>query len=543
MRPRTQARQRNDRKTIAVVYVCIGMALLLVGRNFVSVSSVLKTLNDLNGKHNDDFVTNTPSSSNRQTRSIALGERERENDEDESEDNDEDNGDSKENSENDGKNKEKDTAKDKDGSTKNDNGDAFINVIETNNTTEEPKFLFVHVGKAGGSTIYKNIRNLCLIKNVANNMAQLQTDLPVATTPCTERLNDQANPEKFNPSTEMKISTDDMVVGSIHTNQKSWWWNADDDGDSNNPHNEADQIRWILSFGKEQAWNETLLRNPSYYEGNDHGLRDATAFLIPVRDPLDRLVSAFNYHHPSNKIKGFSCEGRRQPRYWSLDSFYCQCFPTVNDLADVFVNTNTRGGGKNKKNMKFVKSHDVSATEKTSCLDVAETILRGKSTYQKWPTNDQFEADNALDKKLMDFGETKSNRMVPFIEHLSINYGFYYRRTLAKRPRKDIVAIRTEHLYQDLQALEHSVGGTAKIDGNSTGHRSETYNSDASVVSDTVTDPKRLQALCCAIASEAAIYIELIERASNLAPLQKKETLDAFSKKCNLDRCGEKQEG
>lgn len=80
MRLRTQTRQRNDWKTPGsiAVYVCIGMALVFVVRNFVSVSSVSKTLNDLNGKHNDDFVTNTHSSSNRQTRSIALGERERE---------------------------------------------------------------------------------------------------------------------------------------------------------------------------------------------------------------------------------------------------------------------------------------------------------------------------------------------------------------------------------------------------------------------------------------------------------------------------------
>jgi len=420
----------------------------------------------------------------------------------------------------------------------------------TNDDIDPTKFLFVHVGKAGGTTIFQNIRALCLIKNIERNIFRLHMNQTMMHLSCIKQLNHQAI--NFNPSNEMKISTNDMVIGSLHMNQKSWWWNADDDEESKNPRNSADRIRWVLSFGKENAWNETALYYAKYYEGKDHGLADSTTFLIPVRDPIDRIVSAFNYQHPENTNKS-DCNDLREKhehsqklksptiRYWLEYSFFCTCFSTADDLADVFVAAEGVKKGGNKT-MRFVPNHHSWVKERISCLEVAEMTLRGKSSYKEGKpsdggsTKEQLEEDYSVDRMLLDF-KTGARKELPALGHISINYGFYYRRTLAKYPSKKVVAIRTEHMFEDLQNLERQLGGGARIEGTSTGHLTRSYGSTDFKVSTKVSDPKRLQALCCAIASEAAIYIELIQRASNLSGAQKKESLEAFSERCDLSVC------
>jgi len=38
-------------------------------------------------------------------------------------------------------------------------------------------------------------------------------------------------------------------------------------------------------------------------------LADSTVFLVPVRDPIDRVVSAFNYQLPENTLTKLNCKG------------------------------------------------------------------------------------------------------------------------------------------------------------------------------------------------------------------------------------------
>jgi len=124
-----------------------------------------------------------------------------------------------------------------------------------------------------------------------------------------------------------------------------------------------------------------------------------------------------------------------------------------------------------------------------------------------------------------------------YLGHISLNYGFYYRRTFLKYPEKDVVVVRTEHLFDDLQNIEYLLGGTALVQGSVTGHESRDWGSTKYVSSGKITDPKDLQVLCCAIESEARIYIELLERASNLSEDEKKESLEAFEDRCNVNQC------
>ena len=73
------------------------------------------------------------------------------------------------------------------------------------------------------------------------------------------------------------------------------------------------------------------MKHGGYWE---YGMQEYTAFLYPIRDPLERVVLTFNYHHPDNRHQEATCQqmqnwearlkkwGRkRQKLIWQLDSF------------------------------------------------------------------------------------------------------------------------------------------------------------------------------------------------------------------------------
>ena len=470
---------------------------------------------------------------------------------------------------------------------------------------DHPRFLFVHVGKAGGTTAYSNIRTLCVRKNTEKNIVrQRQHKTAVATNqtgykglnntygkrtrmPCVSNLVKQNDPRYHDPPTEMAISRENMVHGYLHMNMARYWWNANDDGEAINlnsaVHNIQDEVTAVLSQpgGEANAYDIRMLADPPDPANNpaDDGVSTATAFLFPVRDPIDRLVSAFNYHHPDNHITSSNCESltateeklaetfrdpriadrkkvRKKPiKYWVLQAFYCRCFPTVNDLADAFRPGHVKATNKTAGSFR-------DPTVPVPCSDVARLILRGTGAYKMTgggggdgDGDRLLGLERALDLRLVNETRRESN---PMVGHVTLNYGYYYRRTLAKHPSKDVVALRTEHLWEDLQGLEILVGGNATIHGTETGHKSQTHGSSKFVRSATIDGTttttgdddetgdgdglaaERTRALCCAIASEIAIYRELIERATNLSGEQKKESLDALADKCgdDMDRCG-----
>ena len=286
---------------------------------------------------------------------------------------------------------------------------------------ENRTFFFVHLGKAAGTTIYQ-----------------------ATTTPrsyCLERGNPKKRKTclksiKNDTRDEMVISS--RIVGSIHN-----------------------RVQGL------------------------HLMRRAGAFLWPVRDPFDRITSAFYMQHPEN---GKGCQRAQKNERYILG---CLCFQHVQDLVLELSSPNET---------KRVVSPATNDT--LSCRQIAQEALTQNN--QRWG-------------------------------HLSMNFGYYYDRTIAKYPRKDVVVLRTEHLWDDLQQLEYWMGGNASVGPstrNTVSHGSETYR-----LKSKLTDVKLLQSLCCIIELEAKLYIEIIQRAINLHAWQKQESLEAFSERCNLDLC------
>jgi hypothetical protein len=533
------------------------------------------------------------------------------------------------------------------------------------NIFQNHTFFFVHIGKAGGTTVYSNIRNLCIRHLVEHNIQrhkkqtkqkthQHPDKIIYASTPCwislrrqqrtTNRATKDTKTNKYaNRNTEMTLSRNtSKVIGSVHMNFLTYWWNANDDGEatSHTTTTVQDQISDILMksnyYNNNGNYNNltTLLapleRDDTAFDdetttgsipkhnklptpastlppnaravGNDNGMTKSTAFLIVARDPIDRLVSAFHYHHLSNGIDKKSCdyisslrEDKTRFNDWVLDSFYCRCFPTIDDLIHLLDSSNTSSSSSsatttnaNTKNATIDNdnnnnNNDESGTSPprptlyvppmpdnkltadvtevfhsannnntntggnnngyVSCLEIAEKTLRGKSHYKPTYEHDtdsegnnnnqqQLAEDRALDRELV--GVHHMERF--YLGHISLNYGFYYRRTISKHPHKAMVVLRTEHLMEDLQDLEYKLGGTVPILGESTGHKSTDYGTKV-VYKKKVTHPHQLQVLCCAISSEAKIYMELLETAINLSDQQKKESIETFRSRCNLDLC------
>ena len=412
------------------------------------------------------------------------------------------------------------------------------NVIPADERFKNHLYMFVHIGKAGGMTLQSNIRTICLRNYVEQNILRQRrgNKKKVQGTKCSRHLEKQADPSIHNPTTEMVISND-RVVGFLHMNYLTYWWNANDDGESEDrkrDKNIQDEISGIIDSGKAYSQDPAVFRNPPVSERKDDGMTKSTAFLVPIRDPIDRLVSAFNYQHPNNGKRNKNCDEYNLKRYteWVTHSFYCECFDSVNDLVNIFL----QDDDSYKQVAQFSNPN-----EKISCLKLADDIVMGKSHYK--PTSDDQPNDSSRPGlevyQQFDLDLIRKRKKLSVIGHITMNYGYYYRRAFLKYPEKDIVAIRTDHMWEDLQRLEYLLGGTALVQGEATGHVTVSHGSHKYVASEKITDPNQLQGMCCVILSEAKIYMELIERAINLSEEQKKESITAFQKRCNIELCSE----
>lgn len=133
---------------------------------------------------------------------------------------------------------------------------------------------------------------------------------------------------------------------------------------------------------------------------------------------MDRLVSAFYFHHPENNHGG--CRAANTKTNGVLWSLWCSCFDHVEELILELEEKNEES--------KIVFPYTASPTpdHNFTCQEMARLAVTEHSP--RWG-------------------------------HMTMNYRYYYQRTLAKFPHKDVVALRTEHLWDDLQLLEYWMGG------------------------------------------------------------------------------------
>ena len=282
-------------------------------------------------------------------------------------------------------------------------------------------FFFVHLGKAGGSTLTLNVRTLC---NQKRNKRERRN--------CAKRIDSSDN--------EMILSR--RIIGRMH----------------------------------DTVWNPKS------------AMKRATSWLWVVRDPFDRLSSAFYAQHVENSRSRCDHPSRRKDQGYE---FYCLCFRHVQDWITELASPN--------ETMAVLPN----SNKTVSCTELGRNMILGINRVRR--------------------------------AHVNMNFGYYKKQSMNLFPSKEVAVVRTEHMWDDLQQIEHWLGGNASV--NASTQVTDTHGSEKFALKSKISDPQTLQFLCCFIQSEAKIYVELIRKAVNLLDWQKNESLTAFSKRCNLDLC------
>ncbi|KAL3941951.1 MAG: hypothetical protein SGBAC_003779 [Bacillariaceae sp.] len=230
----------------------------------------------------------------------------------------------------------------------------------------------------------------------------------------------------------------------------------------------------------------------SFFSPNEQEfLMDHTdTFLFSIRNPIDRVISAFYYHQNQQKKK------IKYPLF--------ECFHSIGELMDSLAKIGITRTSNTKDSM-----------NQSDCSQLARRVLQGNTT-----------AGGA---------------------HFAYNYEYYQEETISKKPNHLVAVIRAERLWQDAKDLDQMVGGSGILQGD--GQRYTHYYPTTSEVQEEGTttttttaaakseiiimnNTKGLSSLCCVLAREIAVYVRLLSLAVNLKPSEKQVSLQQVQEQC-----------
>ncbi|CAB9509631.1 expressed unknown protein [Seminavis robusta] len=228
-------------------------------------------------------------------------------------------------------------------------------------------------------------------------------------------------------------------------------------------------------------------------------LEESTSFLVTLRNPVDRIISAYRFSHPGNCNDGNrneiwhprGCEAekhRDQPGLIQNRILY-DCFPSpaMEEFAQAILRPWRRG----------TFGPNLTKDERRECRWLAREMVQGSGTWGSGP-------------------------------HMLYNYAFYAQRSIWKYPTKEVFGVRTEHELEDIVALDALLGGNGQFRENAeVSHGSEGY-----VASPLSTEA--YQKLCCVLEMEIDVYQDLLQRVLNLNQTAKQETVDSLRHKCGI---------
>jgi hypothetical protein len=345
-----------------------------------------------------------------------------------------------------------------------------------NNTNNNATLLFVHVGKAGGETIKWRLKVICNLRASRRKRAI-----------CQEQFESGAGGAGGDGESELSKHT----IGYMHCNS---------------------------------------LRPKT-------SLPTATTLLFSVRDPMNRIISWFQYMHPLNCLPerpSAACnlkkeEQQKQQRQqdettngdesssWGHVMFHV-CFHDVNDMLQALRPTRVAGGDDESSKTK----------DKNTCSAMALDTVQGRGP--PGPSNHLFFNYNFYAKRTL-VPIASSNASDPTA--MSSSSSSSSQRLLGEGgTTKTIVVVRQEALWDDLRSIEAMLGGNRyrsfETEGPVVTHGSEMFPYKA------VADPTLIPILCCAISNELGIYVDLIQRAQNLEPTQRLDSIRRLQSKCGV---------
>jgi hypothetical protein len=269
---------------------------------------------------------------------------------------------------------------------------------------------------------------------------------------------------------------------------------------------------------REQGNRETLLSQQTIgvfhtkYLTPSNAPETATTFLWSLRNPIDRIKSWFYYSHPDNcgLVDSLSpaCRLQKATNGWAFD-FYRLCFANVEDFALALKSES------DKDEYVPVVNTNTSTTTGRTCQEIARSGVAG----QVWGGEQQ---------RYMEFYANRDTLPYPDEGHLFFNH-MYYASTIHAYSDKEVMVVRTEHLWEDLQGIESILGGGTI---NKEDYKDQTHGSEQALKGSLSKYGAR--ALCCSLQDEIRIFIEVLELASNLDDSKKKQTMDNLYERCTV---------
>ena len=235
-----------------------------------------------------------------------------------------------------------------------------------------------------------------------------------------------------------------------------------------------------MSAVARQILGHIHVHSPRYTRRDKEWLRNNTnLLLVTVRDPIDRIKSAFNYHHNNffQRKKNIRSEGTSRLGL----TIFVDCFKKVEDLARAV--TTTSG----------TSNH---------CREIALALLEGRARYDPLP-------------------------------HFSCNYGYYLNRVQSDQP-KAVAVLRTENQWEDLGRLESLLGGNPSRYLEPEKQVKYTHGSESFQLQSGIS-PEGAKALCCVLHGDIQVYHGLITSAVNLKGSEKDETLRSLLVHCGVN--------
>jgi len=198
-------------------------------------------------------------------------------------------------------------------------------------------------------------------------------------------------------------------------------------------------------------------------------------FLFVVRDPIDRVRSAFNYERPD-----LDCDDKDYLQ--RMARFYFDC-PFYH--FEEYV----------KNGLK------VSGDASESCNRIARDALNGRLPYHRGP------------------------------DHFYFNYHYYYKAVPQDAP---ILVIRNEHIEQDWNSVERLLGSNRDRLNPQVSFPRNNVNSWSSE-EDLYLSPESILILCHALCNEILVYKKILGGAQNINEEQLQASLAELEAKCPIE--------
>jgi len=257
-------------------------------------------------------------------------------------------------------------------------------------------------------------------------------------------------------------------------------------------------------------------------------LQAATSWLIVLRNPIDRVISAYQYSHPGNCKNRVGQERRRDSTKRACTNYrLLQMYLGQQNGTAVATPTTKR---QQQESPEQLQDQQQIYRIFHECFPNPDMELFVTSALQK---NNRFTS-----KSCSDLARSALLGLEPMhpISHLVYNYHYYQFNVLQSytSPPREWLGIRTEHLAHDFASLNRYLGGSDDH-GDSSKMKNVTHGSEEyRTASSYQLSPKSYHGLCCMLVDEVTIYLQFIQRMENWVPQTKAATLQDLAEKCGI---------